>query len=269
MNTKPNSESNLKQKKCFVICPIGAADSPERKWSDDIFDNLIVPACDKFGCKPTRSIDNDRPGDITNRILEELSSADFVIADLTTHNPNVFFELALAYDWNKPVVLLEGDGKKAPFDIASMNVISIRVASFKGTSEAMKALERHLKAILEGQKVSDNPVARFQQHRQAMASGTPTDKKIENLAAEIASLRRSQNDLLSVVEGYKYLLASATSSGLGVSTGYPTPYPTTFGSPAVNNLAVTPGYFGQYVNPLNNITDIADSIARQPAQKKK
>ncbi len=76
-----------KKKTCFVICPIGADDSPERRWSDDIFNHLIRPVTDECGFDAERIIEDSRPGAITENIVAAVYEADLVIADLTTLNP--------------------------------------------------------------------------------------------------------------------------------------------------------------------------------------
>lgn len=60
---------------------------------------------------------------IDYRLIEKIKECDIFIADLTTCNDNVIFEIGLAEGNNKPMVLIkaEGDGSKLPFDEAKLN----------------------------------------------------------------------------------------------------------------------------------------------------
>mgnify|MGYP003877561775 CR=1 FL=1 len=91
---------------CFVISPIGAEDSETRRRSDQLYDYIITPVVDVLGFNPTRADKISESGDITVQIIDHLIKDDLVIADLSEHNPNVFYELAIRHVTNKPVILL-------------------------------------------------------------------------------------------------------------------------------------------------------------------
>ena len=55
---------------------------------------------------------------IMNKIVRQITSADFLIADITSSNPNVFYELGVAHTLEKPVIFLtQDDPQDAPVDI--------------------------------------------------------------------------------------------------------------------------------------------------------
>ena len=56
--------------------------------------------------------------------VQRIIEADFVIADLTARNPNVFYELEIAHSVGKPVILLAQDTADVPFDIRDNRVIT-------------------------------------------------------------------------------------------------------------------------------------------------
>jgi hypothetical protein len=58
-----------------------------------------------------------RPAEHTGR------SACSVVAELTTKNPNVFYELGLAHALEKPVVLVSSNEGDVPFDLKHIRVI--------------------------------------------------------------------------------------------------------------------------------------------------
>jgi Asp-tRNA(Asn)/Glu-tRNA(Gln) amidotransferase C subunit len=58
---------------------------------------------------------------ILERILDGISSAKLVIADLTGRNPNVFYELGIAHLFTKNVLLLTQDINDVPFDLRGLS----------------------------------------------------------------------------------------------------------------------------------------------------
>jgi hypothetical protein len=84
-----------KEKKCFVISPIGDENSDTRKRSDQIFTYVIEKAVSGFGYTLLRADKISRPGIITSQIIEHILEDELV--DLTGRNPNVFYELALRH----------------------------------------------------------------------------------------------------------------------------------------------------------------------------
>lgn len=54
---------------------------------------------------------------ITTKLLENIESADILVADVSTSNPNVFYEVGYAYAKRKLCVLLTKKAKDIPFDL--------------------------------------------------------------------------------------------------------------------------------------------------------
>ena len=83
-------------RRCFVISPIGAEGSPVREHADDVFDFIIKPAMDELGITAYRSDHAQQIDRITDQMFRSLLGEDLCIALLTFHNPNVFYERAIA-----------------------------------------------------------------------------------------------------------------------------------------------------------------------------
>jgi hypothetical protein len=77
-------------RRCFVISPIGAENSPEREHADKVFRHIIGPAMRLVNFEPYRGDHYLAPGRISQQVLRSILSEDFCIAILTGHNPNVF-----------------------------------------------------------------------------------------------------------------------------------------------------------------------------------
>lgn len=102
---------------CFYICPIGLSESATRKRSDQIFLHIVSATLAPLGYQISRADQLDQSGVITSQIIDGLLNSDLVVADLTDHNPNVYYELAVRHAVGKPFVQLIAEGQKLPFDI--------------------------------------------------------------------------------------------------------------------------------------------------------
>src|SRR5213594_962372 len=96
-------------KTCFSIMPFGDGFKN--------IDKIIRAAAKKCGLEYIRGDLSDKPGSVLPQILHEIERAAVVVADITGHNPNVFYELGIAHQIKGPerVVLITQtvDGKKA------------------------------------------------------------------------------------------------------------------------------------------------------------
>lgn len=102
---------------CFVIMPFAA---PLGNHYTQIFE----PAIEKAGLRPLRA-DNDifATGKIMDQVWRGISSAKVLVAELTSRNPNVFYELGIAHAMKKPVVLISSNEGDVPFDVRHIRVI--------------------------------------------------------------------------------------------------------------------------------------------------
>jgi hypothetical protein len=111
---------------CFVIGPIGEAGTSTRVNADD-FMKYIVADCPALGefeyDTPIRADSLNEPGRITSQIIQLLTEADLVIADLTENNANVYYELSLRHAIGKPVIHMALDGTPLSFDVRDNRTI--------------------------------------------------------------------------------------------------------------------------------------------------
>jgi hypothetical protein len=182
------------EKKCFVICPIGEQASPEREWSDDIYNNLIIPIASEFNYVARRSIDDSRPGEITTNLVADIIEADLVVADLTFHNANVFYELAIRHAQAKPYIHIAKLGTKIPFDVHAHNTVMIDAATYASVDRSRSELRSQFRAVFEGNASFENPLKRYQQKLQADQTGDPLEQRI--LAIEEKLSRADQPDII-------------------------------------------------------------------------
>lgn len=114
--------SDKSKKLCFVVTPIGDKDTSIRRHIEGIIDHAIIPALEaKYEVEVAHR--KYEIGSINDRIINSIFEADLVIANLTTLNPNVMFELAIRYSFGKPAIVIAEQGTKLPFDIVDENTI--------------------------------------------------------------------------------------------------------------------------------------------------
>jgi len=136
-------------KKCFIIMPF-------RDELKSLYEKLKM-ICQDLGVECRRA-DEISIGSITKGIFEEIYYADFIIADLTLSNPNVYYELAVSHCIGRKTILITQE-EKIPFDIGQEYVIK-----YSNTIEGTIVLEKHLrrlfKHLLDG-GIIDNPAQMF------------------------------------------------------------------------------------------------------------
>lgn len=141
---KPRSED---MKKCFVISPIGNEESETRKHADKVFRHIIAPVCESTGFEPIRVDKLDRTDTITQTIIEALNSAELVIADITGHNPNVFYEMGYRASTGRPIIHLRSKSEDIPFDVAGIRAFDYDLSDLDSVEEVKSRLSKTIKAI--------------------------------------------------------------------------------------------------------------------------
>lgn len=148
---------------CFYVTPIGDEGSEFRKHSDLFLSHIVEPALEQFKLKVVRADQIGKPGIISRQIFDYLVKSRLVIADLSFHNPNVFYELAVRHMLKRPVVQISRISDKIPFDISQMRTVLIDntdIYSLLPKLELYKSeIATQARRALEESEQSDNPIS--------------------------------------------------------------------------------------------------------------
>ena len=140
----------ISNKTCFVVMAIGNQKYNEHDVTADElksrYDNLIKEAILKArpNVEVIRADDVSAMGTITTDIVQRIMYSDYVIADVSYPNPNVFYELGLRHACRAGTVIIKDKDAKVPFDIASLRYIE-----YENTTQGLKDLSTKLIQALD------------------------------------------------------------------------------------------------------------------------
>lgn len=118
---------------------------------NDIYTEVIKKVAEEkeFDLDVRRADEIYGPGVIVDDIFRDIVESEFIIAEITPRNPNVYYELGFAKAIGKPAIMLVDKGvDRLPFDVASSRVLFYEnTISGKGKFEQL--LRKHISAILQ------------------------------------------------------------------------------------------------------------------------
>ena len=149
------------QKLCFVVGPIGSDDSTDRIRADWLLEMVIEPVMEDFQQFEIKRADKiSTPGMIDAQIINALLNADLVIADLSSLNPNAFYEIGIRHMAQKPIIHMQAIEEKIPFDVSLFRSIKYSIQRPRDLRDARAALKSQIEAVLASSYRVDNPVTR-------------------------------------------------------------------------------------------------------------
>jgi len=203
---------------CFVVGPIGDDDSDDRIHADWLLEDIITPVFEEHfkDFEVTRADKISNPGQITTQVITSLLDAELVIADLTTLNPNAFYEIGIRHTIQLPIIHMHLDGQRIPFDIAPFRSIKFsrrRPADIRAARTALFAAVQE--AAKEDHEV-DNPVTFSRGKVEFEKTATPTERLLTDQLGQV-------RDRLEFIENH-------------IAGGVPTRRPMDYGTFDGNNV---------------------------------
>lgn len=155
---------------CFVLMPFGIKKDPINGMNIDfdvIYESAIRKGIEDAGMEPIRA-DEERTGGIIHKpMFERLMLCDFAVADLTTANANVFYELGVRHAVRPATTLsVFAANQKIPFDLNFIRALPYTLdADNRFSNEAAADLAKNicrqltnLKQLQAKGEVQDSPI---------------------------------------------------------------------------------------------------------------
>lgn len=188
---------------CFVLMPFGQKPTTAGKIIDfdAVYHDLIEPAIRAADLEPIRADEEMAGGIIHKPMFERLILCEYAIADLTTANANVFYELGLrhAVRPSSTILLFAKNTGQLPFDVAPLRSIPYEIG-VDGKPDQMATITPIL-------------AERFQEARKHM-----TDSPVYQLVDGFPDIQRLKTDVfrdrVTYSERVKQRLAEARKQGL-------------------------------------------------------
>jgi len=148
------------EKSCCVICPVGIEGSDIRNRTNQLIRDVILPVLDEAEYSLYAAHQSDDPRNISVEIVEKILGADIVIADLTTLNPNVFYELAIRNAAELPSInLMHASQREYPFDITQIRYFEYDLEELGRVEETKRVLRRFIRRVELGEFRCEDPVS--------------------------------------------------------------------------------------------------------------
>jgi hypothetical protein len=194
---------------CFVLMPFGQ--KPDAAGAivdfDAVYRELIAPAIKEGGMDPLRADEEMTGGIIHKPMFERLILCEYAVADLTTANANVFYELGVRHavrPWR--TVLVYAGNSRLPFDVAPLRALPYKLSAGglpDDLANCRAELVKRLKAA----------------HDSVTQRGTATDSPLYQLVEGFPEIDHTKTDVFREQVEYsaeiKARLAEARQQGVG------------------------------------------------------
>ena len=131
--------------RCFVIQPFDGGQRYDKRYED-----VFEPAIRDAGLEPYR-VDRDPSVSVPIENIERgIKTSAVCLAEISTDNPNVWFELGYAIASKRDVVLVCSNERKAhfPFDVQHRSIVKYPTESTSDFEKARAEITARLKAVL-------------------------------------------------------------------------------------------------------------------------
>jgi tetratricopeptide (TPR) repeat protein len=188
---------------CFVLMPFGQkpAGTSLLVDFDEVYESLIRPAIVAADLEPLRA-DEERAGGLIHKpMFERLILCEYAVADLTTANANVFYELGVRHAVRpaSTILIFAKDLARLPFDVAPL----------RGLPYAIGA---------DGRPVAGDPARDALTRRLVEARGAATDSPVYQLVDGFPDIQHLKTDVFRERVQYsndvRKRLAAARASGV-------------------------------------------------------
>jgi O-acetyl-ADP-ribose deacetylase (regulator of RNase III) len=142
-------KGKYKGKKCFVIMPFGKKTVDGKEFDFDyVYHELIEKAVEELDVACERCDEILGTGSIHKKMFRGIFDADVSVVDITSQNPNVFYELGVRHSLHKSVTLVIGKSdnlQKIPFNINGISIMGYEI----DTNEQIEANRKKIRDLIQ------------------------------------------------------------------------------------------------------------------------
>lgn len=140
---------------CFILMPFGVKQTAAGQSINfnAVYEQIIKPAVIAAGLEPLRADEEKYGGVIHKAMFERLLLCDYAVADLTSANANVFYELGVRHAQrpaSTALIFAEGHGA-LPFDVTNLRSLPYKLTK-KGKPKQAKKDRKALTEKLKTQR---------------------------------------------------------------------------------------------------------------------
>lgn len=147
---------------CFVLMPFGKKSDPSGSTIDfdAVYQKMIKPAIHDAGLEPIRADEEQAGGIIHKPMFERLILCEYAVADLTTANANVFYEMGVRHAVRpRSTVLIFAERTRLPFDLMPMRGLPYRLTSSGEPADVEDGRRALAKSLEDAREATiDSPV---------------------------------------------------------------------------------------------------------------
>jgi tetratricopeptide (TPR) repeat protein len=160
----PNDLGDLATPLCFVLMPFGVKSEPGGRVIDfdAVYADVIRPAIEGAGMEPLRADEKQMGGIIHKPMFECLLLCPYAVADLTSANANVAYELGIRHAARpSSTVAVAAVPMTLPFDLGPNRTIGYELDS-SGRPAGVETTVDRLRAALDAARCGDTASPVFQ-----------------------------------------------------------------------------------------------------------
>lgn len=171
--------------KCFVIQPFDSSKFDLR------YREILKPAIEKAGLMPYR-VDEDYGVRIPVESIENgIRLSSICLAEISTDNPNVWYELGYAIAYKKDVIMIcSSQRKKFPFDVQHRSIIRYKTDSPSDIERLSKEITDKIKSYI------DYPDFKHQKSKSILEEEFFTGFEIDPMSYGLKITSPNENDSL-------------------------------------------------------------------------
>lgn len=186
------------KKRVFVIMPFSKTENHTQAYWTRHFNLYLKPLIEKngnleaFRSEPLR-------GDIANQIIADLVNSDIVVADLTDHNPNVFWELGVRHSYKLCTITIAETDTQIPFHFSHKGILFYN-GEHLDNQEFEGRFLASLKNCIESPNDVDSPVVQALGGRGTLYSIIHAQENARRIGALLTEISLNETDINAIHE---------------------------------------------------------------------